>query len=66
MSGPHVLTKKLSSRPAAWLHTMHYEKGNGSNKVVTFTKVNPFGKPGVNYSACYPVTSEPLYKRAKK
>jgi hypothetical protein len=54
--------KKSKPRPVAWLHTMHYEKGGGSNAVVGLTKENPFGKPGVDYSAGYPVTSEPLYR----
>lgn len=58
------MAKRTRPRPVAWLHTMFYEKGNGSNKVVTLTKGNPFGKPGVNYSAEYRVTSEPLYRAA--
>jgi hypothetical protein len=48
--------------PAAWLHTMYMEGGQIS-VVVTSDPESPFGEPGVDHSACYPVTSEPLYRR---
>lgn len=58
------MPKRKKPRPVAWIHTMHYERGCGSHKELTFTKANPFGKPGVNYSAEYRVTSVPLYRAA--
>ena len=51
------------NRPAAWLHTMWMELGQ-SNVVVTLTQKSPFGVPGKDHSECYPVVSEPLYRRS--
>lgn len=48
----------------AWLHTMHYEEGNGSDPRLSFEAEHPFGTPGVNYSAEYRITSEPLFRRS--
>lgn len=51
-------------KPAAWRHTMDNTEGIKSNKpwvVLTGTKKNPYGKPGVDYSLSYPVVSEALY-----
>lgn len=51
-------------KPAAWKHTMDNTEGIKGNKpwtVMTTTKANPFGRPGIDYSASCPVTSEPLY-----
>jgi len=59
MSVPKKTKKRIAT---AWLHTMYYERGCGNNKKLTFSKDNPFGTPGVNYSAEYRVISVPLYK----
>lgn len=50
---------------SAWLHTMHYEPGNGCDRRLSFNEKHPFGEPGKNYSAEYQVTSEPLYRAAQ-
>lgn len=50
------------AKPAAWLHTMWMEGGQFES-VVSQTAESPFGVPGVNHSECYPVTSEPLYRK---
>lgn len=52
-------------QPAAWLHTMDNTDGlpgNDPRVDVTLTPDNPYGRPGINYSEEYPVTSEPLYR----
>jgi len=36
--------------------------GNRPEMEFTFTKVNPFGKAGQDYSRTYPVTCEKLYR----
>lgn len=49
--------------PEAWLHTMDNTDGipgNEPHEVVTFDDHHPFGRPGVDYSETYPVTSQPL------
>lgn len=48
--------------PTAWLHTMHYEEGNGCNPRLSFDEAHPFGLPDRDYSAEYEITSEPLYR----
>jgi len=58
--------KGFNPRPVAWLHTMHYERGNGSRSVLGFRRESPFGMPGVDHSAEYKVTSEPLYRRKRR
>lgn len=50
--------------PVAWMHVMDNTDGIKGNKpwvVFTASKKNPFGKPGIDYSKSYPVTSTPLY-----
>lgn len=56
----------LSALPTAtaWVHTLDNTDGLSGNKpyvVLTSSKKNPFGKPGIDYSKSYPVTSEPLF-----
>lgn len=46
--------------PVAYLHTMHME-GDQEHRRLSWYSENPFGKPGRDYSASYPVTSGPLY-----
>jgi hypothetical protein len=50
------------SEPVAWLHTMYMEFGQ-SQVVVTMSPQSAFGRPGEDHSKCYPVTSEPLYRK---
>lgn len=57
MSKPSKLDK-----PAAWLHTLWMEFGQSEVEVTT-TRESPWGVPGQDHSECYPVTSEPLYRR---
>lgn len=45
----------------AWLHTMDQE-GGWKWVRVTLSPGNPWGKPGKDYSAEYPVTTEPLVR----
>lgn len=47
----------------AWLHTIHYEEGNGQDTRLSFQPANAYGEPGKDYSAEYRVVSEPLYLR---
>lgn len=64
-AGPMVsqpTPKVKKPKAAAWLHTMHQEGGQ-KMRSVSFTKDNPWGVAGKNYSAEYPVTCEPLYLR---
>ncbi len=46
--------------PLAWLHTMHMELDQTSVRL-GFSDQNPWGAPGVDYSAEYVVTVQPLY-----
>lgn len=48
--------------PVAWLHTMWMEYGQFES-VVSGSKTSVFGTPGRDHSECYPVTSEPLYRK---
>lgn len=51
-------------KPVAWMHTLDNTEGIEGNEpevVVTFSKKNPFGRPGIDYSKSFPVTSIPLY-----
>jgi hypothetical protein len=50
-------------KPAAWLHTLWMELGQTST-VITHSPRSAFGTPGEDHSKCYPVTSEPLYRRS--
>jgi hypothetical protein len=51
--------------PVAWLHKMDNTEGlkaNGKGIIsITQKRKHPFGKPGVDFSKSYPVTSTPLY-----
>ena len=51
--------------PVAWMHVMDNTEGlkaNGTGIVsITQKRKHPFGKPGVDFSRSYPVTSTPLY-----
>jgi hypothetical protein len=51
--------------PVAWIHVMDNTEGikaNGKGIVsITQKRKHPFGKPGVDFSKSYPVTSTPLY-----
>jgi hypothetical protein len=51
--------------PVAWMHVMDNTEGikaNGKGIVsITQKRKHPFGKPGVDFSKSYPVTSTPLY-----
>jgi hypothetical protein len=51
--------------PVAWLHRMDNTEGikaNGKGIVsITQKRKHPFGKPGVDFSKSFPVTSTPLY-----
>jgi hypothetical protein len=52
------------AKPVAWMHVMDNTEGIKSNKpyvVFTASKKHPFGKPGIDYSESFPVTSTPLY-----
>lgn len=57
-----IYRKPDISKPAAWLHTMYLEAGQIS-VTITNEPESPFGVPGEDHSKCYPVTSEPLYRR---
>lgn len=51
-------------KATAWLHTMDNTEGHPENEpwcVLSFDATSPFGVPGKNYSASYPVTKTPLY-----
>lgn len=54
-----------ADEPVAWLHRMDNTEGikaNGKGIVaITQKRKHPFGKPGVDFSKSYPVTSTPLY-----
>jgi hypothetical protein len=51
--------------PVAWMHIMDNTEGiedNGTGIVsITQKRKHPFGKPGIDFSKSYPVTSTPLY-----
>jgi len=51
--------------PVAWIHIMDNTEGikaNGKGIVsITQKRKHPFGKPGLDFSKSYPVTSTPLY-----
>lgn len=53
--------------PVAWMHVMDNTEGiksNGKGIVsITQKRKHPFGKPGVDFSKSYPVTSTPLYTK---
>jgi dihydrofolate reductase (trimethoprim resistance protein) len=51
-------------RAVGYRHTMDNTEGLKGNKpsiVFSATKPNPFGKPGLDYSASYPITTETLF-----
>ena len=54
-----------SQEPVAWMHIMDNTEGikaNGAGIVsITQKRKHPFGKPGIDFSKSYPVTSTPLY-----
>jgi hypothetical protein len=56
---------QLVQEPVAWMHVMDNTEGikaNGKGIVsITQKRKHPFGKPGVDFSKSYPVTSTPLY-----
>ena len=67
-----ALSKELAAlkaqprqEPVAWLHKMDNTEGlkaNGKGIIsITQKRKHPFGKPGVDFSKSYPVTSTPLY-----
>lgn len=53
-------------RKAKWfLHTLDNTEGIPGNlpeEIVTESKNHPFGKPGIDYDAEFPVTTRPLYE----
>jgi hypothetical protein len=51
------------NEPAAWLHTIWMEFGQYST-IVSDSPESAFGVPGKDHSECYPVTSEPLYRKS--
>jgi hypothetical protein len=51
------------NEPAAWLHTIWMEFGQ-THIVVTHSPESAFGVPGKDHSECYPVTSEPLFRKS--
>jgi hypothetical protein len=56
---------KDNVEPVAWMHVMDNTEGiksNGKGIVsITQKQKHPFGKPGVDFSKSFPVTSTPLY-----
>jgi len=58
-------THQPEQEPVAWLHVMDNTEGlkaNGTGIVlITQKRKHPFGKPGIDFSKSYPVTSTPLY-----
>jgi hypothetical protein len=58
-------TQPAQQEPVAWMHVMDNTEGikaNGKGIVsITQKRKHPFGKPGVDFSKSYPVTSTPLY-----
>lgn len=52
--------------PTAWIHTLDNTEGIDTNTpqvLLCFSQRNPYGRPGIDYSATYPVISEPLYNQ---
>lgn len=52
-----------SIAPIAWLHILDNTEGIKENepwKVLSFSPVHPFGKPGIEYSKEYTTTTIPL------
>lgn len=58
----NIYRKPDIKKPAAWLHTMYMEFGQIDVEITPYEE-SPFGVPGEDHSKCYPVTSEPLYRR---
>jgi hypothetical protein len=60
-----VARLKAVQEPVAWMHVMDNTEGikaNGKGIVsITQKRKHPFGKPGVDFSKSFPVTSTPLY-----
>ena len=61
-----ILAEQLAQqKPVAWMHVMDNTEGikaNGKGYVsITQKRKHPFGKPGIDFSKSYPVTSTPLY-----
>jgi hypothetical protein len=63
-----VIKKALAQpeqEPVAWMHKMDNTEGLKGNETgivsITQKRKHPFGKPGVDFSKSYPVTSMPLY-----
>lgn len=50
------------AEPVAWVHTIWHEFGQFQQQL-TYSESSPFGIPGEDHSKCYPVTSEPLYRK---
>jgi hypothetical protein len=63
--GEPLMHKEPAQEPVAWMHRMDNTEGikaNGKGIVsITQKRKHPFGKPGVDFSKSYPVTSTPLY-----
>ena len=54
----------LMESPVAWLHILNNTEGiegDEPERRLTFSEENPFGDPGVDYSAGFTVTSIPLF-----
>ena len=64
-SALHDQPAQPQQEPVAWMHVMDNTEGlkaNGTGIVsITQKRKHPFGKPGVDFSKSYPVTSTPLY-----
>ena len=63
--GARAFPKPAQQAPVAWMHVMDNTEGikaNGKGLVsITQKRKHPFGKPGIDFSKSYPVTSTPLY-----
>jgi len=55
--------KAKLDEPSAWVHTLWMEFGQFES-IVSDSPESAFGVPGKDHSNCYPVTTEPLYRRA--
>ncbi len=54
----------MPTEPTAYLHTLDNTEGIEGDEPMrhlSFSKDSPFGTPGVDHSAEFPVTSIPLY-----
>ena len=64
-AGLKAIAELESQEPVAWMHIMDNTEGikaNGAGIVsITQKRKHPFGKPGIDFSKSYPVTSTPLY-----